>query len=72
LADQGGVAALYPGQRVNQAIVEVDGAYHARRSRAAERRELKLTGLGHRVVRVSAQLVLMDLAAAVALVRAAL
>ena len=53
-------------------IVEVDGAYHARRSRADERRELKLRRLGFRIVRVSAQQVLTDLAAAVALVRAAL
>ncbi len=53
-------------------IVEVDGAYHARRQRADERRTFKLTRLGYRVVRVSAQLVLTDLAAAVALVRAAL
>jgi very-short-patch-repair endonuclease len=53
-------------------IVEVDGAYHGRRQRADERRELKLRRLGFRVVRVSAELVLTDLAAAVALVRAAL
>ncbi len=53
-------------------IVEVDGAYHARRPRADERRELKLRRLGFRIVRVSAQLVLADLAAAVALVRAAM
>jgi very-short-patch-repair endonuclease len=53
-------------------IVEVDGAYHARRPRADERRELKLSRLGFRIVRVGAQRVLTDLAAAVALVRAAL
>ena len=53
-------------------IVEVDGAYHTRRPRADERRELKLRRLGIRIARVSAQLVLTDLAAAVALVRAAL
>jgi very-short-patch-repair endonuclease len=52
-------------------IVEVDGGYHARRKRADERRELKLSRLGYRVVRVSAELVLNDLSAAVALVRAA-
>jgi very-short-patch-repair endonuclease len=50
----------------------VDGAYHARRSHADERRELMLRRLGFCIVRVSAQLVLADLAAAVALVRAAL
>ena len=53
-------------------IVEVDGGYHARRERADERRDLKLVRLGFRVVRVSAELVLTELAAAVALVRAAL
>jgi very-short-patch-repair endonuclease len=51
-------------------IVEVDGAYHARRSRADEGRELKLRRLGFRVVRVSAELVLSDLSPAVAVVRA--
>jgi very-short-patch-repair endonuclease len=53
-------------------IVEVDGGYHARRRRADERRELKLRRLGFRVVRMNAELVLNDLSAAVALVRAAL
>ena len=53
-------------------IVEVDGAYHARRQGADERRDRKLARLGYRIVRVSARLVLTDLAAAVALVRAAL
>jgi very-short-patch-repair endonuclease len=53
-------------------IVEVDGAYHARRQGADLRRSLKLARLGYRVVRVSAELVLTDLAAAIALVRAAL
>jgi very-short-patch-repair endonuclease len=53
-------------------IVEVDGGYHARRKRADERRELKLRRLGFRVVRMNAELVLNDLSAAVALVRAAL
>ncbi len=53
-------------------IVEVDGAYHTRRQRADERRTFKLTRLGYRVVRVRAELVLTDLAGAVALIRAAL
>jgi very-short-patch-repair endonuclease len=53
-------------------IVEVDGAYHARRPRADEGRELKLRRLGFRVVRVRAELVLRDPTAAVALIRAAL
>jgi very-short-patch-repair endonuclease len=53
-------------------IVEMDGAYHARRQGADAKRDLKLCRCGFRVVRVSAELVLMDLSAAVALVRAAL
>ena len=53
-------------------IVEVDGGYHARRRAADASRDRKLVRLGYRVVRVSAELVLADLAAAVALVRAAL
>jgi very-short-patch-repair endonuclease len=53
-------------------IVEVDGAYHLRRQRADESRDRKLARLGYRVVRVNAELVLKNLAAAVALVRAAL
>ena len=52
-------------------IVEVDGGYHARRRAADASRDRKLVRLGYRVVRVSAELVLADLAAAVALVRAA-
>jgi len=53
-------------------IVEVDGAIHARKPGPDARRDRKLRRAGFRVVRVSAQLVLGDLAAAVALVRAAL
>ena len=53
-------------------IVEVDGAYHARRQGRDASRDRKLRRLGFRVVRISAELVLTDLAAAVALVRAAL
>ncbi len=53
-------------------IVEVDGAIHARKQRPDTRRDRKLKRAGFRVVRVSAELVLSDLAAAVALVRAAL
>jgi very-short-patch-repair endonuclease len=49
-----------------------DGVYHASRPRADERRELKLRRLGFRVVPASAELVLSDLAAAVALVSASL
>ena len=53
-------------------IVEVDGGYHARRRAADGSRERKLARLGYRVVRLEAELVLRDLPAAVALVRAAL
>jgi len=55
-----------------QLIVEVDGPIHARKQSADARRERKLKRAGFRVLRVSAQLVLGDLSAAVALVRAAL
>ena len=56
-------------------IIEVDGAIHARKQGVDARRDRKLQRAGFRVVRVvrvSAELVLSDLAAAVALVRAAL
>ena len=53
-------------------IVEVDGAYHTRRQGRDAKRDLKLRRCGFRVVRVSAELVLRDLSAAVGLVRAAL
>ena len=53
-------------------VVEVDGGYHRRKPRADESRDRKLLRLGYRVVRVSAELVLRDLSAAVALVRSAL
>jgi very-short-patch-repair endonuclease len=53
-------------------VVEVDGGYHARRRAADASRDLKLRRLGHRVIRLDAELVLRDLSAAVALIRAAL
>ncbi|MFZ5890011.1 MAG: endonuclease domain-containing protein [Myxococcota bacterium] len=53
-------------------VVEVDGAWHARRKRVDARRDRKLARPGYRVVRVDAELVLRDVAAAVAQVRAAL
>ena len=53
-------------------IVEVDGAIHARKLGADARRDLKLRRTGFRIVRVSAELVLRDLPAAIALIRAAL
>ena len=53
-------------------VVEVDGACHASRPRADARRDAELCGLGYRVLRVEAALVMRDLPAVVALVRAAL
>jgi very-short-patch-repair endonuclease len=50
----------------------VDGAMHARKPGPDARRDRRLRRAGFRVLRVSAQLVLSDLAAATALVRAAL
>ncbi|MFZ5894932.1 MAG: endonuclease domain-containing protein [Myxococcota bacterium] len=53
-------------------VVEVDGEYHARRTCADAARDRKLTRLGYRVVRIDAELVLRDVGAAVALIRASL
>jgi very-short-patch-repair endonuclease len=53
-------------------IIEVDGAYHAERTRADARRDAALRGLGYRVVRIDAAVVMRDLPAAVERVRAAL
>jgi len=53
-------------------VVEVDGACHASRPGADARRDAELCGLGYRVLRVQAELVMRDLAAVVALVRGAL
>ena len=53
-------------------VVEVDGGYHALTAASDARRDRDLARLGYRVVRVPADLVVADLAAAVALVRAAL
>jgi very-short-patch-repair endonuclease len=53
-------------------VVEVDGGYHARRGCADAHRDRKLRRLGYRVIRLDAELVLRDLGAAVALIRAAL
>jgi very-short-patch-repair endonuclease len=46
---------LAPAQRL---VVEVDGGYHARRVVADERRDRALGGLGYRVLRLSAELVM--------------
>jgi very-short-patch-repair endonuclease len=53
-------------------VVEVDGGWHSRRGAADARRDAKLGRLGYRVLRVSAELVMADLPAAVAVIRAAL
>src|SRR3954468_11241347 len=53
-------------------IVEVDGPIHARKVGPDARRDRKLQRAGFRIVRVSSQLVLADLQAALALIRAAL
>jgi very-short-patch-repair endonuclease len=60
---------LAPAARV---VVEVDGGYHEQRRRADARRDDKLRRLGYRVLRLSAELVMADLPAAVAQVRVAL
>ncbi|MBN1608021.1 MAG: DUF559 domain-containing protein [Polyangiaceae bacterium] len=53
-------------------VVEVDGGYHVRRVVADARRDRALVRLGYRVLRLDAELVVRDMAAAVELVRAAL
>lgn len=60
---------LAPAPRL---VVEVDGAYHARRSRADARRDARLEALGYRVLHLEAELVLRDLAVALERIRAAL
>jgi very-short-patch-repair endonuclease len=50
-------------------IIEVDGAYHARRGVADARRERFLRRLGYRVLRLDAELVLTRLEAAVAQIK---
>jgi very-short-patch-repair endonuclease len=53
-------------------VVEVDGGWHSRRRAADARRDGKLRGLGYRVLRIPASLIMADLPAAVALIMAAL
>ena len=53
-------------------IVEVDGAWHARRHRADERRDRWLRRAGYRVLRLDAELVMKELPVAVARIVAAL
>jgi very-short-patch-repair endonuclease len=62
---------LAPSRRL---IVEVDGSYHRTpaQRRSDTRRDRRLQRAGDRVVRLPAELVLGDLRAAVAVIRAAL
>ena len=57
---------------VPRLVVEVDGAYHASRTRADARRDRELARLGYRVVRLPAVLVTRHLTEAVELVASAL
>jgi very-short-patch-repair endonuclease len=57
---------LAPSRRL---VVEVDGGYHARRSRADARRDRVLARAGYRVARVSVAMVMNDLNGALELLR---
>ena len=52
--------------------IEVDGGYHATRAAADARKDRHLRRAGWRVLRISAEVVMQDIGAAVALVRSAL
>ena len=51
-------------------VVEIDGAWHARRAQADACRDRALRRAGYRVLRLAAKLVERDLAAAVERIRA--
>ena len=51
-------------------VVEVDGGYHSSRAKADARRDRVLARLGYRVVRLTDELVMGDLAAALAAIKA--
>jgi very-short-patch-repair endonuclease len=53
-------------------VVEVDGSCHAGRARQDARRDAELRELGYRVLRLPAELVMRELAEAVARIEAAL
>jgi very-short-patch-repair endonuclease len=53
-------------------VVEVDGAYHARRCRADTRRDARLEALGYCVLHLEARLVMRELPVALERIRAAL
>jgi very-short-patch-repair endonuclease len=69
IADKFIVDFLAPAHKL---VVEVDGAYHARRRRADASRDRKLARLCYRMLRLEAALVLQDLPTAVRRIRAAL
>jgi len=52
--------------------IEIDGGYHVNRAAADARKDRHLRRAGYRVLRIPAELVMRDIAAAVELVRAAL
>src|SRR6478735_7841546 len=60
---------LAPAARL---VIEVDGGHHAEQARADARRDAVLARAGYRVLRLDAALVVRDIEAAVARVRAAL
>jgi very-short-patch-repair endonuclease len=53
-------------------VIEVDGGYHTARAAADARKDRHIRRAGYRLLRIPAELVMRDIAAAVALVRAAL
>jgi very-short-patch-repair endonuclease len=60
---------LAPAQRL---VLEIDGGYHGQRRRADSRRDAVLARGGYRVLRLDEALVVLNLEAAVTLVRGAL
>ena len=60
---------LAPAERL---VIEVDGGYHTEQARADAHRDAVLARAGYRVLRLEAALVMRDIEAAVALVRATL
>ena len=65
---QGYIADFYAA--LVRLIIEVDGAYHAQRSRSDARRDRRLGSVGYHVLRVTSEEVLADLAGVVARIQA--
>jgi len=64
------IADFYaPSKRL---VLEVDGAYHGERGRTDARRDAALDHAGYRVARLEASLIVSNIEAALALIRAAL